>query len=99
MGEFMAQLLAFIIFGIMCSAILAYLYKHRRPIRRWITEEQFGGYYEPDGVTRAERRIIKEQWRLENAKTRNITKAEWRLEDAKASLIYETAKKTDAAED
>ena len=70
LSEFLVLLLFLAVIGIP-------VYKWRDHIKKFIKIPKYGCSYEVDTVTRANRRI---------------TKAEWALEDAKASAAYETEK-------
>jgi len=52
---------------------LAFVYRYRAVIKKWITDKESYTVWDKSAATRAERDIIKAQWRLDDAKTY----AEW----------------------
>ena len=46
---------------------VAWAYKHRAKIKRWVKDEEYGSEWCTDSVKRAERRLVKAQWKAADA--------------------------------
>jgi len=66
---------------------LAFAYRYRAAIKKWITDRESYTVWDKSAITNAERGIIKAQWRLDDAKAY----AEWvSIQDAKEAAEAQT---------
>jgi len=67
--EGLVNLVACLVAMIILAMPMAVIYKYRAKIKRWIKEPTYGDLstFDVDGVKRAERGVIKAQWKLEDA--------------------------------
>ena len=93
MEELLTQLVSLLLIAIVSLPFL-WAYKHRRILKNWINDPEYGLAWEANRKKQAERAIIKAEWKLKDVVAdpkkdeRQIKKAEWNLEDARDFLDY-----------
>lgn len=67
MAEALASLLVSLVLVAFIAGIAGLIYKYRRPLKKWAKDEKYGSTWTPSRVTRAERELIKANWRVQDA--------------------------------
>lgn len=79
MEDLILTLVTLVLLVFVVGVPVAFLYRYRANIKRWITDSSYCVEWNQDAVKRAHR---------------GVTKAEWKLEDAQDYLTFKMAEKS-----